>query len=89
MSDENQSFLLTLRDAAKNCPDVLTRKLIRDAADELHTSVSCMAARPSPENMRRLNGTWAKAVRVLSNASTSGDDNSRGGAMELPERMAA
>lgn len=77
----NTSFLLTLRDTARQCPNVLTSKLLRDAADDLEHAINTLALSRTAESMRNLNASWVKAQRVLSTAAFPGGDNSRGGAM--------
>lgn len=88
---DDQSFLLTLRNAAKACPDALLRELAYDVANQLSVAITALSVRASPDNMRRVNSSWAIAHLTLNQLTTSGDDNSRGGAMPVPqaERMAA
>jgi hypothetical protein len=85
----SDSILFQLREAAKNCPNVLTRKMLRDSADEIMALITVLPAAPTIENFRSLNGAVAKAWRTLAFAETFNPDNTRGGAMPLPERIAA
>lgn len=65
MSDPNKSFLLVCRDAAKECPDVTIRKLLRDAADDLAAALVHVANEQSIVAMQHANACWANAHRIL------------------------
>lgn len=79
-----ESFLLTLRNAAKDCPDILIRKLLRDAADRIVAAIQALQKHTSVDNMRDLNAEWAKAHRLLDKATTAPDPNSTGGRLHAP-----
>jgi hypothetical protein len=83
------SILFQLRDAAMNCPNILTRKMLRDSADEIGALAYQVGIMASLENIQALNGAVAKAMRTLSTAEQPNPDNTRGGAMPLPEKIAA
>ena len=63
-----KSFILVCRDAAKDCPDILIRKLLRDAVDELAFALGVLNEQRSVEAMQSVNILWAKAHRVLQKA---------------------
>lgn len=81
-----KSFLLELRDAAKDCPNVLTRKLLRDAADDLDRAIAALNDNPTVENMQTLNGKWVLAVRVLKTATVTPPPSGTSGAGE-PDKV--
>ncbi|VIO73877.1 hypothetical protein [Bradyrhizobium ivorense] len=83
------SFLFDLRETAKNCPNVLTRKMLRDSSDEIAALVAQVNRHPTLEAFKLLNGAVAKAARTLGLAEQPTPDNSQGGSMPLPERLAA
>lgn len=70
----DKSFLHTLRDAAKNCPNVLTAKMLRDIADDLQGAVEDLHIFKTPDDLRKVNGVWAKAAKILSTATTLPSD---------------
>lgn len=82
-----QSILLQIRETAKNCPDELTREVLKDCADALAGWLKVLAEKPSTEAMKMVNAEWALAVRLMGIAKTAGDDNSQGGAMPVPEQQ--
>lgn len=84
-----RSFLFDLRETAKNCPNILTRKLLRDSADQIASMIATVSQMPTLENMRLLNGEVAKAAKIMATAEQPTPDNSQGGSMPLPEQMAA
>jgi hypothetical protein len=78
------SFLLEVREIARNCPDLLLRKVVRDAADDVDAALRALMLDTTKENMARLNSAWARAWRVAELAKpTPGDDG--GGTMLQPE----
>ncbi len=83
-----QTFLKDLRDAAVACNDILVRKLVRDAADELQTKLTLLHQCPTQQTMIEVNATWVKAVRVLAKAKPAPVTPPRTESMR-EERMAA
>lgn len=75
------TFLLELRDTAKECADVRTRNALRKSADNLASALAALAKSPTRENMEDVNGRWAFAERVLRVANEGKDDGPRGGAL--------
>lgn len=85
-----KSFLKELRDAAGRCPDILISKMARDIADEIHSHVLSLNARPTHETMRLLNSAWVRGVNVLAKAVPTPETPPRSGAGEIEqERLAA
>jgi hypothetical protein len=78
------SFLLELRTAGLQCPNVLTRKQLRDAADDIQKAILAVSTMPCDETMQALNSAWSHAVRIYRLADFGGD--SGGGARQ---RLAA
>lgn len=64
------SILKEWRDVAANCPNTLTRKLIRDTADELQGALHAFVVTPSKERLRVINGLVAKGERYVDTAIT-------------------
>jgi hypothetical protein len=60
------SILKEWREVAANCPNVLTQKLIRDTADELHNYLN---GDFTMEHLRTINGLVAKGTRYVSVAT--------------------
>lgn len=85
-----KSFVKELRDAAKNCPDILIRKMCKDIADEIQMHCLSLSACPSAETLRLLNAAWVRAVNILAKATPTPDTPPRSGAGEIDmERIAA
>ena len=84
------SFLLECRTAAKNCPDILIRKLLRDTTDMLQHALKSLAEKPTKENMQRAVALWTRTHVILDKATPVPDPSPRAGAGEIEqERMAA
>lgn len=81
---KQRSYLFTLRDTARQCPNVLTQKLLRDAADHLAEAIDYVHLMPTIEYMQELNAAWARAARVLATAELPGGDSTSGGALKDP-----
>ena len=80
-----RSFLLEVREIARNCPDLLLRKVVRDAADEVDGALRALILDTTKENMVRLNCAWSRACRVAEQARPTPDDGGGGGSMRQPE----
>jgi hypothetical protein len=80
-----KSFLLEVREIARNCPDVLMRKVVRDAADEVDSALRALILDTTTGNMKRLNGAWSRASRVAELAKLTPDDGGGGGTLRQPE----
>lgn len=59
------TFLGELRSAALRCSDVLLRKLLQDAADELQTAIKDLHGAPTVENAQTFNAKWVHAYWLL------------------------
>ena len=79
-----RSFLLEVREIARECPDVLLAKVVRDAADEVDAALRALILDTTANNMARLNGAWARAWRLAELAKPT-HDGGGGGSMRLPE----
>lgn len=91
MNDRQPTFLKELRDAAMKCSNIEYREqlhLVVNAVDDAITEVSEW---PSTENLKRLNGLWAKAQRILENVPPEGAPAPVSGPSEAPvlQRMVA
>jgi hypothetical protein len=64
MSDE-KTFLLELREQAKEEPSALLRSFLRDQADLIDDAIKVLAKAPTRSNMVILNGLWARGERYL------------------------
>ena len=65
------SFLLELRDAARQSPQ---GGGLRDAADEISVAMLRLQQCPTQETMRALNVAWIKAERLWANFTMPPDD---------------
>jgi hypothetical protein len=80
----DKSLLLQLRDAAKLCPNILTRKMLCDSADDISARIVDVNLKASLDAFTALNNAVAKAVRTLSNADLPNGNAPNGGAMPIP-----
>lgn len=76
----DKSMLLILREAAQVERNTLTKYHLRNSADDLQAAMLAFAALPSREHMQALNGCWARATRMLSQAGKSPPIGGAGGA---------
>lgn len=83
------NILLELRETAKHCPNVLTAKLVKDAADDLDHALTELHENPMARTMIAVNGAWARAIRLLDQVPPIGGDGTTGGAMPVPEMRKA
>jgi len=74
------TFLLEMREAAKNCRDENKRIQLRSCADELAGWIECLRSDPTRQNMINLNGCWARAAWLL-DAANQPDPSGHGGSM--------
>lgn len=63
-TSDRDNFILALREAAKNCPDVLLRQIATDRADELVLALGNMMQHKSTHCMRNLNVAWIRAFNA-------------------------
>jgi hypothetical protein len=87
--DEEDNFIGELNEAARVCPDVLLRKLLKDCAIEIDLAIKALCADATGQNLARLNGAWAHAGSVLEKAKTCFDPAPNGAGMREPARLAA
>lgn len=83
------NFLQHLRETARVCPRPLLAKQVRDAADDLDIALSTLTRDPTTENLQRVNGRWAYAVRMLDAVPPFGGDGTQVGAMPVPRMKQA
>jgi hypothetical protein len=84
------SFLKELREAAMVCPKPRVARACKDTADAIQEHLTALAACPSHETMRLLNGAWVRGVNALMQAAPAPDNSPRSGAGEVErERIAA
>jgi hypothetical protein len=88
---EMKSRLLELRDTSKTTRNVLTTRMLKDAADDISAALVTLTKCPSVEAMTTLNGAWAKGERVLQIAKAERTPDPAGGqsATATAERLAA
>lgn len=67
------SFLLEIREAAKQCFDEDLRIDLRAAADRLDGALAALAADPTTEAMVAVNGLWVLAYNALARVQDGGD----------------
>jgi len=60
-----KTFLLELRDQAKEEPAPFLRMFLRDQADLIADAIKAFAKSPTRSNMVILNGLWARGERYL------------------------
>lgn len=73
------SFLLQLRTTAASHHNVLRKKLLRDAADEVQRAVQLLQIGPTSEVMKELNAAWAHGNRQLMLAEAETPPSGGGG----------
>ncbi len=84
-----QTLLSKLRDAARTCSNVDYRAVIQRTADDLQDAVRCLYHDGTTEaNMRRVNGAWSNAVRILKDTPPEGSPAPLSGSPE-PAKLAA
>lgn len=66
-----KTFLLELRDQAKNTSHEVTRNALRDCADAIEHAIKQLVIFPSNERMQALNCAWSRAYRLADQATTS------------------
>lgn len=81
------SLLKELREKIKLCPDVLVREAMKLAADDLHDAIEDFYQKRNMGTMTRLNGAWARALRVKCQTPRPSSPNS--GAVRLDETQKA
>lgn len=86
-----KTFLLELRDAAKQCSNLQYRELLKTAADRIQFRLDQIFHEPTQENMVTLNGAWARAVAVLRDVPPEAEPTPpvSSAAEVMPMRMAA
>ena len=82
------SFLLELREAAKQCSNLEYKKSLVDAGDRLHEAQLGFQLTGTTEAMTLLNCEWAYAVRVLKGIPPEASPDPFSGDVE-PARLAA
>jgi hypothetical protein len=69
------TFLKELREQARTCTHKEYKVLLFQLADRIALGIELLAADPTTENMKDLNGLWAVAARALDDAPTEGGPN--------------
>lgn len=82
MSSE-KTFLLELRDQAKNTSHEVARGALRDAADSIEYAIKQLVIFPSHERMQVLNCAWSRALRLSSEAINTTPTSPLGGAAKV------
>ena len=80
-----KTFLLELRDQAKEEPNAVLRDELRYYADRIEDVTEDLFISPTPSNMVRLNGLWAHAQRLLMRSQEGAGPEGGGGAMRVDE----
>ena len=83
-----KTFLLELRDQAKEEPSDVLRDDLRNHADRISEAIYNLDASPTPSNMVALNGIWARAQRLLMRSQEGVGPEGGGGKMQAPEPLA-
>lgn len=83
-----KSFLWECREAARVCPDILIRKLLKDVTDELGKALDVLRDWPTVENMQNTVALWTKAELIRRKAQPTPDPAPVTGTGET-ERLAA
>lgn len=66
-------ILLKLRTSALACSRASWRTALRRTADNLQHAIGDFCTEPSEDNLRKLNGLWAHATRMLMKVPPEGD----------------
>lgn len=81
-----KTFLLELRDRAKEERSAVLRGELRNHADLIGEAIYNLDASPTPSNMVALNGLWARARRLLMRSQEgAGPEGGGGGALRVDE----
>lgn len=81
-TSERDNFILALREAAKNCPDMLLRKIATDRADELVLALGNLVQHKSTHTMRNLNVAWIRAYNAYNKCVYAEPPAPQGGALD-------
>ena len=79
-----KTFLLELRDQAKQEPNAELRADLRRHADLISDAISYLEANPTATNMVVLNGLWSRAQRLLMRSEEGVGPEGGGGKMRTP-----
>lgn len=82
------TFLKQLRDRARTCSNIAFKDALKDAADALDIVIDAFTDLPTEDNLRKLNGMWAYAWKVLQQTPDEGTPAPLSGSTE-PARLAA
>ncbi len=66
------SFITEIRAAADREPNLLTQKLLRDAADNLCEALDLLNLSRDMSAMRHTNGVWARATALMDRTRRAG-----------------
>jgi hypothetical protein len=83
------TFLFELREAARHQVKPEKAALLRAAADTLAAAIEALHKEPTVGNMSAVNCAWARAGRVYKDTIMPEPPVGNGGAMPVPERLAA
>lgn len=64
------TFLMELREAARECHVLEVKASLQRAADDLSDALNALFDDPVIDTMQRANAAWARAARVLKIATT-------------------
>jgi hypothetical protein len=74
-----------LREAAREEPNTLTQKLMRDAADRLDAACSAFNTECRIDTLRNVVGAVAHGIRVMQKATPKVDPPASRGALDTPK----
>jgi hypothetical protein len=76
---ETESFVLQLNEAARQCPNLMTKKQLRDCAADLKAACVAIGAACTLENGKRVSSLFARGWRLLciAQATTPGGNGAR------------
>jgi 3-hydroxy-3-methylglutaryl CoA synthase len=87
----SKSFLLTIRETARECTDIDLQGALRAAADNLDEALSALWTHATEGNMQLVNGRWAYAHRLMERVESTAPAGNGAGLVQGAElqRMAA
>lgn len=82
--NNSASFLLSLRETAKACPDAKLRREMRDCADSMGAVIHALYNEPTEDMLRALQCLYSYSIRLLFLASDLTPTPPTGGKQTLP-----
>lgn len=84
MTDQEKTFLLTLREVAMLCPDEKLRQEIRELADAMEAVIYDLYRHPTEDMLRALNCLYSYSVRLVNIVTSLNTPPTGGGHQPVP-----